>query len=54
MIEPDIMYPFITREIFAWERYIFARGRSVFPQSMFIQPENPQLPIPQSEEEEDD
>lgn len=61
MIEPEITYPFVTREIFAQtmnifaqERYIFARGRSVFPQSMFIQPENPQLPIPEGGEEEDD
>ncbi len=64
MIEPEIINPFLTgeifvqmRNVFAQERYIFAQGRIVFPQSMFIQPENPQLPIPdipEDEEEEDD
>lgn len=46
MIVPNIIYPFVTREIYAIERNIFPQMRCVFPQSGLIaQPEAPVSPI---------
>lgn len=36
MIEPEITNPFITREVYAEERYVIPHTREVFPSPQFI------------------
>ncbi len=54
MVQPNIIYPFIDREVFAQERNVFAQERHVFYKPQYLSnSEVPIPPIPVGEEEDD-